>query len=142
MNMKTLLLAATLMVTGCKQSGSSGSGSGSAPSAVAARAAAAVMQGRFTPNKEGVVDLPANFQSASVNQKAYVKRDEGGTIWVLLPETTDANFKGQLFSSKPPAEKPAKLQIIGPRAGGTAGPVEVTVDSAGPEESYAVHAGG
>jgi hypothetical protein len=106
------------------------------------RAAAAVAQGRLVPNKEGVVDLPVNMQSASVNQKAYVKREADGTAWVFLPETTDANFKGQLYCSKPPAEAPTKVQIIGPKAGGGAGPVQVTVDGTAPEGWYSVHAGG
>jgi hypothetical protein len=97
------------------------------------------------PNKEGVVDLPSNLQSISSNQKAYVKREaDGKTTWVLLLESMDnpSNFKGRLYCSNPPAAKPAKVQVIGPKVGGGAGPVEVTVDGDAPGGWYAVHAGG
>jgi hypothetical protein len=105
------------------------------------RAVAAVAQGRLTANKEGVVDLPANMQSISVTQKAYVKREADGTIWVFLPETVDANLKGQLYCSKPPAQTPSKVRIIGPNAGGV-GPVEMTIDGGTPDGWYTVHSGG
>jgi hypothetical protein len=94
-------------------------------------------------NKEGVVDLPQNLQSISSNQKAYVKREANGTMWVLLLESMDnpSNFKGRLYCSNPPPAKPSKVQVIGPKVGGGGGPVEVTVDGDAPEGWYTVHAG-
>src|SRR6266498_1239585 len=81
-----------LLKAGCKPSSS---GSAAPASSLAVRAASAITQGRLLPNKEGVVDLPQNLQPVSSNQKAYVKHEANGTMWVLLLESMDNpnNFK-------------------------------------------------
>lgn len=134
-------LVGALVVAGCKRSGSSGS----TVTELAARTGPAVASGRLPANKEGVVDLPQNVQSVSGDQKAYLTRNADGTTWVLLPQRVNspADFKGLLYCTKPPAEKPATVRVVGPKGGGGGGaPTDVTVDEDLKDGWYAVHAGG
>ena len=138
MRIRTFVLAGALLLTGCHKSDSSSSSSSSSVPQMTQRAGAVIGQGRLSPNKQGVVDLPESMASASVDKKAYVKKTAGGEMWILLISSIDSpsSFKGHLHCTKPPAQQPTKLQVIGPK-----GPVEVTVDSASPDGWYEVHAG-
>src|SRR4051794_24820861 len=104
-----LLAAGTLLTlsSGCKRSDDAAGRSRAAPAAppgpvpqVVQLGARVMEQGRVVAFREGVVPLPEDVRDASTDQKAYVRKDANGGVWVLLPsEVGPTSFKAWVHAT-------------------------------------------